>query len=368
MYWNNIPSPYMVERFNALASRCEFDFEAWFNDRREGDRSWAVDESTWQFPYRYTATTQLMRRKQHWPIWVLGKKPDVLVSLYAEPCFLFGWFIAKLRGVKTIFWCQVTSSRWVVRRGWKELAKKMIFPHLEATLGSGEQSRRFAMQYGVAGSRALVLRHSIDVEHYARGARLTPRRYSAKRRELGLQGTTFLYVGRLWWGKGLPILLNAFEQVQRRGAVEVSLLLVGDGPEEKALRRTCEDRGIRNVVFAGFQQKAQLPIYYAVSDVFVFPTLGDPYGLVVDEAMACSLPVISTSGAGEIADRLEDGVNGYVIPPGDSDALAARMMSLEEDVALRRRMGRASFAKIQGHTPERWAEDFEYVVLSVLER
>lgn len=52
VYWNNIPSPYMVDRFNALAANAPFEFEAWFSDRCHGDRSWTVDESTWRFPYR----------------------------------------------------------------------------------------------------------------------------------------------------------------------------------------------------------------------------------------------------------------------------------------------------------------------------
>ncbi|AWN17520.1 Glycosyltransferase [Salinisphaera sp. LB1] len=188
----------------------------------------------------------------------------------------------------------------------------------------------------------------------------------ALRAELGLKGTTFVYVGRLWWGKGLNYLLDAFETVQRQSAEEVSLLLVGDGSEETALRRVCAERGILNVVFAGFQQKPELPRYYAVADIFVFPTLGDPYGLVVDEAMACGLPVISTSAAGEIRDRIEDGINGYIVPPEDSAALASSMLKLSRDPDARTRMGQMSSDKIQGHTPQQWAEDFERIVSFML--
>lgn len=103
-----------------------------------------------------------------------------------------------------------------------------------------------------------------------------------------------------------------------------------------------------------------------MADVFVFPTLGDPYGLVVDEAMACGLPVISTSAAGEIRDRIEQGVNGYIVPPEDSASLADSMLKLAQDGELRERMGRISAEKIQGHTPEQWAKDFERIVDALL--
>lgn len=362
VYWNNIPAPYMVERFNAVADRGNLNFEAWFNDRIEQDRSWTVDESNWRFRYCYMPATRFAGRKQHWPLLLLGRRLDVLVSLYAEPVFLSGWVIAKIRGVKTAFWCQVTMDRWIKRKWWKSAIKRIIFPRVDATLGSGEESRAFAARFGTPASNTLRLQHSIDVQHYMKGYNASLPDRSKLRAELGLIGITIIYVGRLWWGKGINYLLNAFEIVQQRSGVPASLLLIGDGPEEAKLRQQCAERNIRNVVFAGFHQKPDLPRYYALADIFVFPTLGDPYGLVVDEAMACSLPIISTSAAGEIRDRVEEGINGYIVPPEDSWALADRMLHLVNNPELREQMGKVSAEKIAGHTPERWAEDFEKIV------
>jgi len=366
VYWNNIPSPYMVERFNAIADRNSFAFEAWFNDRIEADRSWAVDESTWRFRYRYLPTMTINGTRFHFPLTAFGRRPDVLVSLYAAPSFLVGWAIARLRGTKTAFWCEVTWDKWVQRRTWKEWLKRKVFSSAPTTIGAGEDGRAYAMRYGVPAHSALSLSHVIDVNHFASGRSKTWVERDQIRTQLGLKSTTFIYVGRLWWGKGIGYLLEAFGEVQRRAEGEVSLLIVGDGPEEIRLRQICQERGFRNVVFAGFHQKPELPRYYAVSDVFVFPTLGDPYGLVVDEAMACSLPVISTSAAGEIHDRVEDGVNGYIVPPEDSAVLAERMLRLVRDPKLREQMGKVSAEKIAGRTPERWAEDFEQIVNSIL--
>ena len=105
------------------------------------------------------------------------------------------------------------------------------------------------------------------------------------------------------------------------------------------------------MIFAGFHQKSELPRFYAAAEIFVFPTLGDPYGLVVDEAMACSLPIISTSSAGEIHDRVEEGVNGYIVPPKDSETLADRMLRFVNNQGLCKEMGKVSAEKIKGHTP-----------------
>lgn len=363
VYWNHIPSPYIVERFNAVADRGNLNFEAWFNERREADRSWEIDELSWRFRYRYLPSIGIRNYRLYVPTPLLGRAmPDLLVSLYAEPSFVLGWQCARMRGVRTAFWTEVTYDSWVRRRPWKERLKRYLFRRVDGIVTVGADGRGFARRYGAADSRIFLAPHVIDVEHFAAGRAKALADRERLRRELGLTGATFIYVGRLWWGKGLGHLLDAFAELQRRTDGSVSLLVVGNGLEEAPLRQRCAAQGIRNVVFAGFQQRDVLPSYYAAADVFVFPTLGDPYGLVVDEAMACSLPVISTSAAGEIRDRIEDGVNGFIVPPRNGIALLDRMEALASDEGTRARMGAASLARIQGHTPERWAEDFERAV------
>lgn len=367
VYWNSIPSPYLAERFNAVASRGRFDFEVWFNRRTGHDRSWQIDESQWYFRYRYLPSVLAGGHQFNFPTPLFScDSPDVLISLYADPSFLLGWLVARQRGVRTAFWAQVTYDRWVPRRAWKEQIKHFVFSRVDATFGSGEESRAFAMRYGVPPDRAMTLPHVIDGDHFRSGREVALQSRDALRESLGLRGITFVYVGRLWWGKGLNYLLDAFAVLQRRLDAEISLLLVGDGPDEPELRRQCLTEGIRNVVFAGFRQKPELPHYLTAADVFVFPTLGDPYGLVVDEAMASSLPVLSTSAAGEIRERIEEGVHGFVVPPENSAALLEGMERLAGDGTLRYRMGQAAAARMADSSPERWAADFERGVERIL--
>lgn len=300
------------------------------------------------------------------PPLAVARRPDVLVSLYAEPAFVAGWWAARERGVRTAFWCQKTFDAWVPRRAWKDALKREMFTRVDATLGGGEDSRAFAMQYGVPAERALLLRHVIDTRHYAEGRLRALARREEARGALGLRGVTFLYTGRLWSGKGTAKLLDAFARLQAEHDAEVSLLLAGDGPDQHVIEARCARDGIRNVVTTGFVQKPSMPALYALGDVFVFPTLGDPYGLVVDEAMACSLPVISTTAAGEILDRVKPGETGLIVPPADAPALAEAMKLLARDAALRARMGAAGRLRIGDRGPGDWAADFERCVDRIL--
>lgn len=360
VYWNNIPTPYLEERFNAIARRGNLDFEAWFSARSNASRSWPVDEGAWEFKYHYLPDPIRGFRGHHVSLPTqLRHPPDLLVSLHAGPVFVVGSELARALGARTAFWIVKTSGSWVRRRGWKELLKRRLLPRADAILTAGSDGRDYAVQYGVDPDRIFILPHAVDVHHFSNGRRDRATSREATRRSLGLTGTTFVYVGRLWRLKGLDFLVDAFTTLQRRTTTEVSLLLVGDGIDEDRYRRLCAERGLRNAFFTGFVPKPRLPELYAAADAFVFPTLGDPWGLVVDEAMASSLPVLSTSAAGEIRDRVQDGVDGFIVPPADSPALADRMELLARDPQRRERMGRAAARKIAGHTPERWAVDFE---------
>lgn len=367
VYWSNIPAPYVVGRLNALAERGNLDFEAWFSARTESDRSWSVDEASWRFPHRYLPGIRARGRRLVVPAPLLsGVRPELVIGLHAEPAYLITQPLLRRRGVRSAFWLTPTYDAWIRRRKWKEAVKRFVFQRVDAVLTTGSDGRAIAMRYGTAADRIFTLPHFTDFEHFAVGSRAVLPDREAIRAELGLSGVTFAYVGRLWTGKGVDYLLDAFRGLERRHGSNVSLLLAGDGPDEGRLRHRCKEEGLRNVVFAGFRQRDELPRIYTAADVFVFPTLGDPFGHVVEEAMSCALPVLSTSAAGEIRDRVRDGENGFIVPPADSGALLARMEMLANDRRLRDRLARTAAETAADKTSTRWAEEFERVVAEVL--
>jgi glycosyltransferase involved in cell wall biosynthesis len=241
-----------------------------------------------------------------------------------------------------------------------------VLPAADGILTAGRDGREFARRYGACDERIHEVPHVIDYDHYARRSRLSSHERASLRAELGIKGTAFAYVGRLWEGKGLTYLFDAFAGLQRTDVGDVSLVVVGDGREEPMLRAKARDAGLDNIVFCGFRDDGALPRLYAACDVFVFPTLGDPFGMVVLEAMACRLPVISTTAAGEIGDRVTDGMNGFLVPPADSGALLERMMMLARDDDLRRRMSAEAVASVAGQTPDQWAQTFEQAIDRIL--
>jgi glycosyltransferase involved in cell wall biosynthesis len=99
---------------------------------------------------------------------------------------------------------------------------------------------------------------------------------------------------------------------------------------------------VSDVCFAGHVKLDELPGYYACADVFVLPSWGEPWGLVINEAMACGLPVIATDRVGASIDLIREGVNGHVVPARDVEALARALRRVLAGPERAAEMGRQS--------------------------
>jgi glycosyltransferase involved in cell wall biosynthesis len=147
---------------------------------------------------------------------------------------------------------------------------------------------------------------------------------------------------------------------------QISLIFAGDGIARKELDKQAAAINPGSVQAAGFLQREALAVFYALAESFVFPTHSDPWGLVVNEAMACGLPVICSSAAGCAAD-LVDRRNGRVVRAGAVGELASALNELASDSQLRSCMGRASTEKIQSYSPELCAAGMATAALSCAE-
>lgn len=364
VFWNNIPSPYVVERFNLLAERGNIDIEVWFNEVREPDRSWDVDETRWKFRARYISPRLVFGKRLYLPLSeIYETQPDVLVCLYYEISFALGSLASRCLSSRTLYSVMPTYDAWSKRTWWRELSKHILFRSVDGAQTTGPEAVNLTRKYGLPESRAYFVTQSINVANYRRAQEIAPEVRKKMREQLGLTGCVFLYVGRLWAGKGLDYLFEAYKEIRLK-RTDVSLLLVGDGVDETRYRAMA--RELPGVVFAGFVQADAMAEYYALGDVLVFPTLGDPYGHVVREAMAAGLPVISTESAGEIRERISDGYDGFIVPPADTQSLKDKMLILAEDPALRKKIIENSARRITAIGHEDFARDFEALANSAL--
>lgn len=244
---------------------------------------------------------------------------------------------------------------------WKRAVKRLLYPLLfslpDAFLPGGKRQAAYLRRYGVTDERIVPANMTVDVAIISRHVDgLDAVRRAKIRQDLGLpaEATVFLYVGRMEPHKGLHELIEAFGCLAVDENAPVALLLVGEGSMRDVLGRVvAADPRIR---WPGRLSGTALLDAYAAADVFVLASRFEPWGLVVNEAMAANLPVIATDRVGCVDDLVVQGETGLVVPAESPDALAAAMASFLRDRPLRDKMSRHGRSLIGGWTLENEAK------------
>jgi glycosyltransferase involved in cell wall biosynthesis len=191
-------------------------------------------------------------------------------------------------------------------------------------LGTGSLTLDYLRFFGVPAERTALFPYAIDVEGFrCRAARALPRRTEIRARfGLPAGARVLLSLAKLHPREAPWDLLRAFARSQDP---EVWLALAGDGPSRPGLEAFARERGLRRVAFLGYVPYPQLPELYAAADLFIHPAREERWGVSVAEAMACGLPVITSSRVGAARDLIVAGENGFTYEAGDDAGLCRRI-------------------------------------------
>jgi 1,2-diacylglycerol 3-alpha-glucosyltransferase len=269
---------------------------------------------------------------------------------------------AKLHRKRCVLMTETTYDDYK-RVWWKELGKRVLMSLLfDYGIAGGKPHARYLRRLGFREERIARFYDVVD-NRFFQDAADRVRRTPELRGALQLPEDYFLYVGRLSPEKNLKGLIQSFARYRERGG-SWSLVLVGDGPERAALEAQCAERGIAaHVRFTGLKPTSEITPYYAFARCFVLPSEREPWGLVVNEAMASGLPVIVSTRCGCAEDLVESGGNGYLFDPAKDLDLTERMMTvgvLDDDELDR--MGNRSRQIIAGYSPQHWAAEVARIV------
>jgi UDP-glucose:(heptosyl)LPS alpha-1,3-glucosyltransferase len=194
--------------------------------------------------------------------------------------------------------------------------------------------REFVRHYGDAAGSIIVIPNGVDLKMFNPANRLLCRDRIRQKHGISRSELVLLFAGGDWERKGMPYIIEALSLLLRP---DIKLLVVGSG-DTKFYGQLAELKQVRErIIF--ISHRSNLWEYYAASDVFVFPTIYEPFGLVIVEAMASGLPVITSRVAGA-ADVIIDGVNGLLLRnPSDVNDLAVKIELLLSNAELRKTMG-----------------------------
>ncbi|ASF45701.1 glycosyltransferase [Methylovulum psychrotolerans] len=245
------------------------------------------------------------------------------------------------------------------RNSIQEFIKKRIVKLCSAGLVAGTPQFEYLHSLGIQRANIFLVYDVVDNLYFSTGADFAQQNGIIVRENIHLPEHYFLSSCRFIREKNLPNLLIAYADYKKQSGEKAwPLVLLGDGPLKADVVKLRDELNIGNhLLLPGFKQYHELPLFYGLAKVFILSSISEPWGLVVNEAMASGLPVLVSNYCGCAADLVEEGKNGFTFDPYDVNALTQLMLRVASDDCDLDIMGAASREIISHWTPETFADN-----------
>ena len=301
--------------------------------------------------------------------------PDIISTVQAyqpDAVLVYGWSFSSHLKLMRAFKGRVPvlfrgdSTLLDEAGGFSRLKRRLflrwVYRYIDYALYVGKNNADYFLKAGLKKRQLVFGPHAIDNDRFACDDDQCLQQASSFRNQLGIPGdhAVFLFAGKFEPKKAPDLLLTAF--IEAAMGDSVHLVLAGNGQMEDELKAMSS--GNRSVHFLGFQNQAMMPALYRMADIFVLPSRGpgETWGLAVNEAMACGLPVVVSDKCGCAPDLVKEGLNGYIFRSMDKDALKTRLREMIDKRNEWTKMGSKSREIIQEYSLERLAESIEHLV------
>lgn len=355
----NIPTPYRVPLYEKLAEK--IDLTVYFTNVSKSDEKFKINDKrreweisgNYKFKFKflpgftiygpsginYDVNPSIFKelRKNKYDIVILGGYNTFTTQIT--------FLLCKLKQIPLIMWASSTKNENTMARKLSKPLIKFIVRNCGGFVAYGTKAKEYMVSMGVDENNIFIATNVGNVDFFMRESEKNRSKRDIIANKLKIN-TKFniLYVGALSERKGTKYLIEAYKRFKQSNQ-EWGLILVGNGPEKEALLSSSEN--VADIHFVEFVQPEFLPNYYSIADIFVIPTSSDPFSIVVSEAMASELPVISTFANGASTDLIFENYNGLVIPDKNTEEIYNALKKISENPEKIRLMGKNSKKIIQ---------------------
>ncbi len=318
LFMTNVPSPYRVDFFNELGKYCDLTVTFEKTTSSERDKSW-LDYQFQNFKGIFlkgksinTDTAICFSIKK---VIKEGKFDKIICTDFTAPTGMIA--IRYMRKHKIPYWLESDGGFAKNGKGIKEKIKKHFIKGAQGYFSTAKAHDEYYLAYGAQKERLHRYPFTSLFEKDIIKAVPTQEEKQALREKLGIkEKKVVLIVGRFIPCKGFDTAIKSAIDLPR----DIGFYFVGGVPTQEYLDLR-EQNALANVHFVGFKNKADLKEYYQMADVFVLPTRGDVWGLVINEAMANGLPVITTDRCVAGLELVKNDENGYIVPVDNVEEL-----------------------------------------------
>jgi len=324
---HNIIAPYRVPLFEALFNHPSIDLFVYFCAKTHKVRDWDVlENSRYNYEVLRGTTLEFTGFTYHInpsivPKLVKKRYDAVIIGGSVDFTTQVAFILSKLLGFSIILWSEEIKSGQSFFGRLPNPLTKYVAKKTDAIIVPGTIARDFCVSPSTAREKIFIAPNTVDNEKFFYFNTQFKREKQRLKQELNIQNEkVILFVGQLIKRKGVEYLIKAYKKLKNEYC-DVCLIIIGDGVLKDQLSELSISQNIKDVHFTGWVSEEKKITYYSIADLFVLPTLRDVWGLVVNEAMCCGLPVVATKVAGCAADMIYQGENGFIVNPADVDQL-----------------------------------------------
>lgn len=353
---HNIIAPYKVALFNELSTLIP-NMEVIFIAEKEKRRDWNIDYTTIKFPYTLLfkgsidSINSFAIAKKTWGILEKIRPETSIICDYSN---IYGWISllwAKKNKNNLVFWLDSTIND---KKHFfpKEQIKHFFLKHFHLYLAPGKKTKQYLEYMKVASSKIITTGYSVNNNFFIEQYQFYKNKKVTLLNKLKIKrNKNFIFIGRFAPEKNILTLLHSFLKVSKNNS-EWGLILLGDGPLKNEINTFISNNDLQDkILLPGFIQQDEIVKYLIASNVFILPSLSEPWGLVVNEAMLCRLPVIVSTKCGCQPELVKEGVNGFSFDPNNELKLTKLMQGFVNGSYNIKSMGEASFAIVRKHSP-----------------
>jgi glycosyltransferase involved in cell wall biosynthesis len=319
-----------------------------FCSEREPNRLWEIPHLGFGHTFLHQRFISVRGRYIHYNPDVLSHlrrfAPDVIVTTGFNPTHLCGFAYAKMKGLRHV---PMTDGTDVSERSLSRLhrtVRRFVYARSSAFVSASAGGQRLYESYGIAPEHCFQSCLCIDNSAFA-----PPLRHHEKRFD-------FLFSGRIEEIKNPLFALDVARSAAQRLGRKTSILFVGAGSQEEEVKRVAADSSdLVTASFHGFASQKELPALYRSARLFLFPTRWDPWGVVVNEACASGLPIITSPHSGVVGELVQHRENGFICEL-DVAQWAERAVSLLAHAETLESFSRRSLALVSEYTYDKAAE------------
>lgn len=358
LYLSNIPSPYRVDYFNELGKSCDLTVLFETDVSMERDEEWKR--------YRFENFEGIVMKGRRVSVDTAfcpgvtgylkkGAYDIIVVTVLASPTALLA--VHSLRRRKIPYFYEGDGGFAGRVKGWKARIKRYIIANAEKCLSTSEEFDRYCMAYGARQENIVRYPFTSVRREELLAVPLTREERHEWKREFGVpEECAVVSVGQFIHRKGFDLLLECTRALPEG----VGVYIVGGKPTEEYLALR-EKYDLKQVHFLEFMPRERLMRFYRAMDIFVLFTREDIWGLVVNEAMANGLPVISTDRCIAALELIEQGENGFLVETENVAQMRDALLRLTGSEELREKMSHRAILRMKSYTIENMAEEHRKV-------